>query len=95
MIPFTQYLRPDGRQIDTEIERPEEIEIQAHALISFGCHFDAEVLRTGEVSLTCERNGDVLAIRVCENGPPVLTAVDEVVAEATRLLAEFLIHGES
>jgi hypothetical protein len=87
MIPFTQFLRPDGEQKTIQIQRSPEIEAVAAQLIAAGCRLEAEVLRTGECSFTCERGEQVLAIEVCQNGPPVLAAVDKLIAEAIGQLA--------
>jgi hypothetical protein len=95
-IPFTQYLRPYGRPIDESIERPPEIEQLAQQFIAAGGRFEAEVLTTGHVSLTAAmmvdgETGDGgemqdIAIRVVDNGPAVLTAVDELVREAAQTM---------
>lgn len=83
MIPFTQYLRPAGRTRVVRIDRPAEVEATAHRLIDAGVRFEAEVLTTGEVSLTAEdRDGEQLAIEVVPNGPGVSEAVDRLVAAA-------------
>jgi hypothetical protein len=87
-IPFTQYLLPDGREKQIAIDRPEDIENLAICLMKSGYHFDAEVLCTGEVSFTCERDGredtEVLSIEICQNGPPVLEAIDKMIREASK-----------
>lgn len=85
-IPFTQYLRPTGQPKAVEVDRPDAIERKARDLIAAGCVFEIEVLTTGEVSMTCERGDDVLAIRVCQNGPPVLVNVDAIVEEAAAVV---------
>jgi hypothetical protein len=51
-IPFTQYLLPDGRTRPGAVERSGDIEEKARRIIDAGFRFEAEVLRTGEVSLT-------------------------------------------
>ena len=89
MIPFTQYLRPDGRKQSVEVERPDDIERLAQEFIAAGGYFECEELTTGQVSLTaghpsCEA-GD-MAIVICENGPSVPGAVDKLVANAIEWL---------
>jgi len=82
-IPFTQYLRPNGRARTIEIDRAPEIIKKARFLVSRFCSFEAEVLVTGECSFTCETtDGEVLAIEVVPNGPEVLAAVDRLVNAA-------------
>lgn len=90
IIQFTQYLLPDGRKEPIEIDVAEPVGKAAEALIKVGAHFDAEILTTGEVSLTCDMdlNGETenLAIQVIPNGPQVPKAVVVLVKEA---VAEF------
>lgn len=93
-IPFTQYMRPMGDRKPVTIDRPEEIEKLALWVIDHGAHFDIEVLRTGQISMTCERGEDVLAHEVVENGPPVVEAVDRLVKAAHELLQR-LPHPEA
>lgn len=85
-IPFTQYLRPDGEKRSVEIDRPADIETMARQLIADGARFEIEELTTLEISMTCdvvgEEDFDVLAHEVCQNGPPVLDAVDRLVRRA-------------
>ena len=85
-IPFTQYLLPDGRTRSISIDMPADIEEKAFDLIYSGCHFDAEILTTGMVSLTCEDTEDLVAIKVCPNGPSVVTAVRELIESAYTII---------
>lgn len=90
MIPFTQYLRPDGRKRATEIERPAAIEAMAQAFINAGGRFESEELTNGIVSLTAvykvEGAEMDIAIALCVNGPAVPHAVDAVVRDAFKFL---------
>lgn len=90
-IPFTQYLRPDGRKRPASIEMPQEIADLAFKFIEAGGWFEVEELTTGHASLTaCHIVDDEpqdIAIRVVENGPPVVPAVEALVREAARLMA--------
>lgn len=90
MIPFTQYLMPDGRQKEISIERPPLIESLARQAIEAGAVFETEVLSTGEVSLTMRHCDDeehtTLCIEVCSNGPSVLDAVDKLVCDSHAAL---------
>lgn len=92
-VHFTQFLRPDGWRRDVSIDRPEDIGRAAQELIDAGCHLDIEELQTRDVSMSVEREDeegetDVLSNRVCVNGPPVLTNVDEMIREAHAKLKE-------
>lgn len=90
-IEFTQFLRPNGRQTAVFVSRPDEIAQQADELKAAGVRLEAEVLTTGEVSMTCERTGpdgevEDLSIRLCPNGPAVPAMIDELIAEATQAI---------
>jgi len=71
MIKFTQYLLPNGERREVEIEVPADIQEQADYLIAAGQKFEAEILRTGAVSLTCEPRDEELEnrffIKLCGN----------------------------
>lgn len=92
-VPFTQYLRPNGRKAPVTIERPPEIEALARRLIEGGCTFELELLSTGVVSMECvgptDEHGDPdsLAVELVPNGPGVPPAVDRLVADAVRVWA--------
>lgn len=83
-IVFTQFMRPSGRPVRVEIDRPAEVEKVADVLGRLGCRFECEVLTTGAVSFTVEIDDRVLAHRVCHNGPEVPPTVDDLIAEADR-----------
>lgn len=83
MIRFTQFVRPHGHRREGGFERSAEIEQLAADFERRGGWFEAEVLTTGEVSLTaCRDTGDGpddVAIEVVENGPSIGEAVDRLV----------------
>lgn len=83
-IVFTLFMRPSGRPVRVEIDRPAEVEIVAAMLGRLGCRFECEVLTTGDVSFTIENDDKVLAHRICPNGPEVPSTVDDLIAEAER-----------
>ena len=82
-IPFTQYLRPSGRQVDRYIARPADIETAALRFIYAGGNYTAEILPTGEVSLAAVKQvgGELRDVEliVCVNDEDVLAAVDQLV----------------
>lgn len=92
-IPFTQFLRPNGRKRVETIERPAEIEAIAEQLQQAGVVFEIEELQNGVVSMEAVRptGGDddpeVLASELCRNGPEVPRMVDKLVKEAAASLA--------
>jgi len=81
MIPFIQYLRPDGRKIYAEISRPEEVELKAGQIMAAGFRFEVEILTTGQVSMTItnDEDGDVATEIIPCNGPEVPEAVDRMI----------------
>ena len=93
-VPFTQYLRPNGRPTPTWIARPPEIVAKAKAVLAAGGRFEIEELQTGEVSATVEhpqweREGrGPVAIELCANGAAVLSMVDRLVTQAYHALVE-------
>lgn len=80
MIPFTQYLLPDGRKKSTFIGVHMDVADRARSIAAKGLAFECELLTTGQVSLTITdpEKGD-LDIRVVPNGPGVREAVEEMV----------------
>ena len=83
MIPFTQYLLPQGITNAIAIDIDDwEVEDKSVELLNNGFTFDAEILRTGIVSFTCERDDEVVSIKLAENGPPVVQAVKDLVNDS-------------
>lgn len=93
-IPFTQYLRPDGRQVETEaLTRDVEVFNMAQHILSAGGRFEAEIV--GEpalVFLECLIDDDdeprCLSNQLIPNGPEVLMAVDTLVRDSYYVLVE-------
>ena len=85
LVPFTQFLLPDGRAKSVSIQTDAGTAEKAFDLIRRGYRFECECLMTGEVSLTCEsKNEDdgPIAIEICANGPAVPTAVAKLIDDA-------------
>lgn len=82
-IPFTQWLRPDGRRKAVVLDRPPAIARLADDLIADGFHFDIEVIGLN-VSMTVEgtKVNTPLAHEVTGNGPQIYAAVDRLVQTA-------------
>ena len=91
-IPFTQYLMPHGRRSPQLIARPEEVEAKAEAVMALGGSFEMEMLNVApglpNVSITCAFEDEDISHEIVVNGPPVLEAVDLVVADAYRILVQ-------
>lgn len=74
MIPFTQYMRPNGRKVPVEINRPPKIEAVAKELIAAGFVFEIEHTMSNSVVMyvtNAKDEEDLAAIEVCPNGPEV------------------------
>jgi hypothetical protein len=88
LVPFTQYLRPNGRKASVGIERPDDIADKADEIIAKGFRFECEELTTGHVSFTvADDDGDV-GIEICWNGVDVPTAVDKLINRVHKELCE-------
>lgn len=81
-IPFTQYLRPDGRKRPVTINRSLDIEDKAAQVMKLGYAFEIEELITGQVSMTVTSSEGDLIIKICDNDPSVLHTVDTLVSDA-------------
>lgn len=82
-IEFTQYILPYGRKETVKTIRPEPIEAMARDIIAAGYKFEAEILTTGQVSVTIEPIGEEFnaAIRVTHNDERLLTAIDDMITQ--------------
>ena len=88
-IPFTQYLLPDGkrRKITFPASELEEGVLEmAQYLLDNGCRFDAEILQTGMISFTCERDDDLISIQLCPNNPQVVASVNKLIKQSYEIL---------
>lgn len=99
-IPFTQFLRPNGRRAQVSIQRPAPIEEMALQLTSAGCRFEIEELQTGLVSIEAvAANHDspddphCLALELVVNGPAVPEAVDALIQSAIAQARQLGIVG--
>ncbi len=81
-IPFTQYMRPNGRPVDIYFECSEDLDEDAQKILDRGLRFEAEVLSTGDVSLTVSDGDEDIAIQLCPNGPEIHEAVKTLIREA-------------
>lgn len=81
-IHFTQFLRPNGRQVQKEIDMPQEVEELAQILIKAGCRFEIEELSTGMINMECMVDDVCVAGELSPNGPEVPKAVESLVRKA-------------
>ena len=84
-IPFTQYLRPNGRAVDIYFQAPDHVFLKAEQLIADGFKFEVEVLTTGEISLTVSDGEEDIAIELFPNGPGIEKHVEALVDEACKV----------
>lgn len=94
-ILFTQYLRPNGQQVQVTIDSTPMIEGRAEFFIKAGGHFDCEQLTTGEVSFTAMYNDKTIAHEVCTNDEAVRTVVASIVNSAYKWAQERRDKGTS
>lgn len=86
-IPFMQYIRPDGRQSPMlfDTDDPEQLSGAAR-ILARGWRFEAEVLTTGDVSLTIS-NGDFdVACVISENGPEIDDRITQLIRAGVEIL---------
>ena len=80
-IPFTEYVKPNGRKRETIIVRSMAVCDKANDIMAAGYDFEVELLTTGDVSLTITNEDGDADIEVVENAPGgvVGNAVDRLV----------------
>lgn len=81
LIPFTQFLMPDGRKNQVSIDRPDDIAAKAQEIIAAGFRFECEMLsdrNTVSLTITDPDEGDV-EIEIVPNGPEVPVAIDNMI----------------
>lgn len=91
-IPFTQYILPNGapRPITWRCTSEDQA-AKAQEIVAKGGIFEAEVLQTGVVSFTVERDGkdgerEELAHELCSNDSNVIASVEALVERAYNSL---------
>lgn len=96
MVEVTVFIRPNGRQEDAEINRPDEIETLANEFINAGGRYTIEPLDGMRTSYCAEFvvNGETQDI-ACEIGfdsnPPNVkhyAAFDQVVRQSVKVLKD-------
>lgn len=93
MIPFTQFMRPDSRQVGQFFDpEDEEVDTLAQELVDAGCRFEAEMLYPMPmVHLECvnynvDEDNELfsLAQDLVPNGPEICTAIVSLVQVAHK-----------
>lgn len=81
-IKFTQFMFPNGREVEVIIERPEPISDRAEVLIDDGFSLEVENNR-GEIWLSCVNHETEESFdEICVNGTDVPLKVDELINKA-------------
>ena len=83
-ITFTEYIRPNGRKKEVELECPSDTKHKADGLVRKGYRFECETLPDKTISLTAvdpNDEGDV-AIELCGRRSAIPNAVRSLVSEA-------------
>lgn len=80
-IELTQFHLPNGRQEKIQTDISKDFEDAYNFMLSQNCKLEAEVLRTGEVSITITNSDEDLMIEVVPNGPEVQTAIKKLLKE--------------
>jgi len=95
-IPFTQYLKPDGRKRMMRFGVLGESAVAARKVLDAGLQFECEILTTDEVSLTVfdDEIEEDIAIEVCPNGPDVDAAIVRLINAAVEYIADKEAEGE-
>lgn len=69
LVPFIEYIRPDGKQRSRWLEVDGKSAILAHQCIAWGARFTSELLPADLIALTCEYADDDLVLRIAQNRP--------------------------
>jgi len=79
-VEVIQFLRPDGRKRLCSVTLDHDLHAEYTAMQIQGWRFEAEVLTTGEVSLTITSEDQDEAISTVPNGPAVPEALARMLA---------------
>lgn len=83
-VRFTQFLLPDGRRQEVEIDLDPKVEEKAAKIIAAGYKFEIEMLSTGDISATIadpKIDDDVAFAAIVPNGPDVPQAIEDMIKE--------------
>lgn len=74
-VDITQFIHPNGRQRQMTTQLPVRCLAAYGSMVLAGCRFEAEILSTGEISITISNADDDIDIEVVPNGPEVQDAM--------------------
>lgn len=81
-IPFTQFLRPDGRRQEvrtTDASYTDDDLKAAQAIIDVGFRFEIEQLMTGQISMTISDSDADYVHQICANNTDVPASVKKLI----------------
>lgn len=81
-IQFVQYSLPYGQRKPIPFFAKPEIEKKAADLIEKGCEFTYEILRSGLVLITCEKNFHVISAQLVFAMYDISSAIEKIVLDA-------------
>ena len=71
LIPFTQYMLPNGRQVATFFECEKGLDSKVREILDAGFRFTCEILSTGKIAVYISDEEEGFALEVCANGPEI------------------------
>lgn len=87
-VGFTCYFPPNGKKRIESLEVSNETKAAYDSVVSAGYHFEAELLTTGEVSLTCGDDDGDYVFNIVKAGDSVKQGSIDVITEAYERLKE-------
>jgi hypothetical protein len=83
IVQVRQYLRPNGRIENVTTDLSDDLASHYSEMIALGWNFGAEVLTTGNISLTIEDldKGEDITGRIVSNDPSVQSAMEDMLRE--------------
>ncbi len=78
MADVVQFLMPNGRRRYTSVELPCSTKQQHESLTKSGYWLEAEILTTGQVSVTISDGEKDIDISLTQNGPEVVSGIVEM-----------------
>jgi hypothetical protein len=80
-IAMTQFMRPHGRPVQVEVDRPDDVADKAALIVAAGYRFECEELSNGLVHLTISTANDDVDGFLSQNGPELLDKIDALIRE--------------
>jgi anti-sigma regulatory factor (Ser/Thr protein kinase) len=77
-VDVLQFVLPSGMEHKATTDLPDEASEDYKNMVKSGCRFEAEILTTGEVSVTISDGDQDIDISVTSNGPEVPAGMVEM-----------------